>query len=367
MSEAWFSQFGWNENPFKIQPDPEHVVGFVDLRARIMAYVESHDPFLIVGPTGAGKTTLLLWTATQTNARYVYHNFLDERSDASLRRKVRGGLLGFFDRRPIIALLDEVQEMAPETARYLRGIFDQHGIQSVVMAAMTDKLPNLEEPLLSRIGERKIYVRNVDERESMQIIRQRVFAKGKDNPFDEDALRIAFAYAEYSPRKILETCEKLCIDGASKGKTRIDADFASLVLKPKEPTLAAVKNAIVTPPSGEIKRLVREKLRKIMESDAGTEIRKTPPATPIVQTVKPATVVDALSPTQRKIYEALRAKDMTTDELARAVGITRASAAKQLSRLALNTDAELLTSRGITKPLVVQKGSGRPVVYGVNS
>lgn len=356
MDGPWFKAFGWSENPFKIQPDPEHIVGFVDMRAKIMSYIESHDPFLIIGPTGAGKTTLLLWVTSQKGGtRYVYHNFLEEKSDNKLRSKISGGLLGLLDRRPIVALLDEVQEINPETARYLRGLFDNGRVRSLVMAAMTDKLPNLEEPLLSRIGERRIYVRNIDEREALQIVRQRVFAYGQSSPFDEDALRIAFSYADYSPRKILETCEKLCMEAATRGKTRVDADFASLVLKPREPTLANVKSTIISPPSGEIKKLVREKLRQIMESNVGEE-----PAT------KKERPLDALSPTQRKILETLRSKDMTTDEIAKSLGITRASAAKQLSRLALNTDADLLRSKGIDKPLVVQKGSGRPVVYGLS-
>lgn len=359
VTETWFNQFGWEENPFKIQPDPEHIIGFVDVRAKILAYIDSHDPFLILGPTGAGKTTLLLWVKAQgetskKEVRYVYHNFLEEKSDVVMRKKIRG-LRYVFDRRPVVALLDEVQEMQPETARYLRGLFDSHRILSLVMASVTEKLPNLEDPLLARIGERRIYLRNLDEREALQIVRQRVFAKGQSNPFDEDALRVVFSYADYSPRRILETCERLCMEAASQGKKRVDADFVTLVLKPKEPTLATVKSAVVSPPSGEIKKLVREKLRQIMQAS--------------VETGKPETrraVLDALSPTQRKILEALRARPMTTDELAKALGITRASAAKQLSRLALNTDAELLKAKGVTTPIVVTKGKDRPVVYTIN-
>ncbi|MBI4017331.1 MAG: AAA family ATPase [Candidatus Aenigmarchaeota archaeon] len=352
MADNWFSKFGWNENPFKIQPDPEHIVGFVDMRAKIMAYVDSHDPFLVVGPTGAGKTTLLLWVSEQpSDMRYVYHNFLEEKSDARLRGKIRG-LRWLLDRRPIVVLLDEVQEMDSATARYLRGLFDKGRIRSLVMAAMTDTLPNLEEPLLARIGERRIYVRNLDEREAMQIVRQRVFARGSANPLDEEALKMAFAYADYAPRRVLETCERLCMEAAAQGKARVDTDFASLVLKPKESTLINIKHAVIAPPSGEIKRLVREKLRQIMESD----VVQTPSAAP----------VGALSPTQQKVVDALRGNDMTTDELAKAVGITRASAAKHLSRLALNTDAELLKSKGVLEPVVVQKGTGRPVVYALS-
>ena len=361
MADQWFTKFGWNENPFKIQPDPEHIMGFVDMRAKIMAYIESHDPFLIIGPTGAGKTTLLLWVASQKGGvRYVYHNFLDDKSGARLRGKVRGGILGFFDRKPIVALLDEVQEMDTETAKWLRGQFDHGKIKSLVMAGMTDRLPNLEEPLLSRIGERRVYVRNLDEREAMQIVRQRVFAKGTSNPLDEDAMRIAFSYADYSPRRVIETCERLCMEAAAQNKARVDADFTSMVLKPKEPTMSAVKSAVVSPPSGEIKRLVREKLKQIMEADSdGAAVQP-------LQTPKDK-YTDALSPTQQKIVDALRKKEMTTDEVARSIGITRASAAKQLSRLALNTDAELLTSKGITNPVVLQKGTGRPVVYGLSN
>lgn len=82
--ETWFKNFGWSDNPFKIRPDPDNLVGFVDTRSKILSYIHAESPLLITGPTGTGKTTLLQWVKKQKKA--VYINFL-EYDEKSLKNK----------------------------------------------------------------------------------------------------------------------------------------------------------------------------------------------------------------------------------------------------------------------------------------
>jgi hypothetical protein len=45
---------------------------------------------------------------------------------------------------------------------------------------------------------------------------------------------------------------------------------------------------------------------------------------------------------------------------------SRASVAKQLSRLSFKTDKKLLQNKGFGAPLVEAKNKGRPVIYGLS-
>ena len=321
----WFKAFGWSDNPFKIQPDPEHIVGFIDMRTKILTYIHSRDPFLVIGPTGAGKTTLLKWIERQ-KPNSVYINFLDDIDKSSLKNQIEGGFwskfLSFFrGKKEKIVLMDEIQEMSPEVAKWLRRRFDDMKIYSMVMATINPKLDNLEEAFKDRIGNRIVTVRRMTEGEAFKIVRQRVFSLGRHNPFTDEALRRIFEISEYSPRKILENCEACCINAAKNNIEYINRDFVDRMFDMEPPVVS--------------------------EPEKKSNVKK-------------------LSPVQQKILKILSGGDFTTTEIAKELGVSRASIAKQLSRLSLKTDKELFKRKGITSPLVKTIGEGRPVLYGLS-
>lgn len=328
MKEAkaieWFKFFGWSDNPFKIRPDPNHIAGFVDLRAKILTYLKSEDPFIVTGPTGAGKTTLLKWLERhKENA--LYFNFLENIDEREFKKKVRGG---FFERikmrlsgKKRILLLDEVQCMSPELLRWIRAKFDEGDISALVLTSIKKDLENLEEAFLDRIGKRIVHVRKLTEDEAFKMVRQRIYSKGTNNPFTKEALKAIFKYSDFSPRKILENCEACCIHAVKEGLKYINTGVVEEVLKEKE------KPAQIQKRSG-----------------------------PSIM---------SLSPRQREILKILAEENLTTPEIAKRLGASRASIAKQLSRLSFKTDKKILISKGFSSPLVEVKGSGRPVIYGL--
>jgi len=318
----WFEAFGWSDNPFKIQPDPEHIVGFIDMRTRILTYIHSRDPFLVIGPTGAGKTTLLKWIEKQ-KPNSVYINFLDGIDKNNLKKQIDGGFwskfFGFFTgKKEKIVLMDEIQEMNPEIAKWLRRRFDDMKVYSMVMATINPNLNNLEDAFKDRIGDRIVTVRKLTEEEAFKIVRQRIFSHGKHNPFTDDALKRIFEISGYSPRKILEKCEACCIQAVRDNMEYINRDFVDRMFGMEPPVVS------------------------------GPERKSN---------------VKKISPVQQKILKILSAGSFTTSDIAKKLGVSRASIAKQLSRLSLKTDKELLKKKGVISPLVKTANDGRPVLY----
>ncbi|MCD6477794.1 MAG: AAA family ATPase [Candidatus Aenigmarchaeota archaeon] len=320
----WFQKFEWSDNPFKIQPDPDHIVGFLDMRTKILTYIYSRDPFMVVGPTGAGKTTLLKWIQNY-KGNGIYVNFLGGIDEKELKRQISGGFwsrfLGFFaGKKKKIILVDEAQEMPYRISKWLRAKFDEGEIFSLVFASINENLENIEHPFKDRIGGRIIRVRKLTEEEAFKIVRQRIFSQGRHNPFTDNALRRIFEVSDYSPRKILENCETCCISAVNEKIEYINKDFVEKILG-RLPT----------------------KTIKIEKPRNDSAIK--------------------LSPVQHRIIKILSEGKSTTSDIAKKIGASRASIAKQLSRLALKTDKKLLMKKGITSPLVRTIGSGRPVFY----
>jgi len=321
MSETWFQKFGWSDNPFKIRPDSENIIGFLDIRAKLLSHVHSQSPLLLLGPTGTGKTTLLYWLKDKKNAIYI--NLLDfdengaKRQISGFKTKVKR----LFGSKNIV-LLDEAHAMPPKFSEWIRAKYDKGEIDSLVMAMVHDEMKNFSNPFKDRVGSRKLETRTVTEEEAFKIVRQRIFSHGKENPFTDKALQYIFSFSGYHPRKILENCEKCCIHASWKELLYIDEDFVKKVLAPLK-------------------------------------------TKPTVHTHQKPTTSPKLSPTQQKIINILSRENLTTNQIAKKLGISRASAAKQVSRLMLRTDKKSMKAKGIYSPLLEQKNKGRPVVYGL--
>ncbi|UCG95293.1 MAG: AAA family ATPase, partial [archaeon] len=308
----WFRLFGWSDNPFKIRPDPGNIVGFIDMRTRILTYIKSEDPFIVTGATGAGKTTLLKWLE-ENKEDSVYFNFLNEIDEKEFKKAIEGTfwekLLSLFSDRRKLVLIDEAQEMPPKLLKWLRGRFDEGEISSVVLASIKEDLNNLEEPFADRIGRRIVFVRKLTEEEAFKMVKQRMFSKGDVNPFTEEGLRRVFEISHFSPRKILENCESCCIYAVGEGAKYINRSLVNKALEDVE--------------HEEIKAEQKKTNYKKEPQGYGGDLK-------------------SLSPGQQKIINMLEGREMTTKQIAEEIGASRASVAKQLSRLSFKTDQKLL-------------------------
>jgi len=327
----WFRNFGWNDNPFKIKPDPSHIVGFIDLRTLILTYMKSEDPFIVTGPSGSGKTTLLKWLEEQKKDS-LYFNFLEDIDEKEFKKKIEGSFLEkllrrFFNTKKLV-LIDEVQDMPSHLLKWIRGKFDEGEISSLVLASIKEDLKNLEEPFVERIGSRIVAVRNLKEDEALKMVKHRIFSKGKVNPFTDEGLKSIFEYSDFSPRKILENCETCCIYAGTKGLRYVNQDVVSDALKGLK--VESVEKEPFKPKESEID-------------------------------------LKNLSPSQQKILRILQDGNQTTNKIAEVMSASRASVAKQLSRLSFKTDKKLLESKGFCSPLVEAKNRGRPVIYGLTA
>ncbi|MCD6399094.1 MAG: AAA family ATPase [Candidatus Aenigmarchaeota archaeon] len=320
MSETWFKKFGWSDNPFKIRPDTENIIGFLDIRTKLLSHVHSQSPLLLLGPTGTGKTTLLYWLKDKKNAIYINLLDFDEKSSKKKITGLKAKAKRLFGYKNIV-LLDEAHAMPPKFSEWIRAKYDKGEIDSLVMAMVHDEMKNFSDPFKDRVGSRKLEMRTVTEEEAFKIVRQRMFSYGKENPFTDKALQYIFSFSKYHPRKILENCEKCCIHASWKELLYIDENFVKKVL--------------------------------------------TPPETKPTITHQKPTTSPKLSPTQQKIISLLSKENLTTNQIASKLGISRASAAKQISRLMLRTDKKSMRAKGISSPLLEQKNKGRPIFYGL--
>lgn len=331
---VWFKTFGWSDNPFKIRSEHRNIIGFIDMRTQILTYMKSDDPFIVTGPTGAGKTTLLKWLEEQKKNSF-YFNFLDDIDEKKFKKKIEGTflekLIKRFSGSKKSVLIDEVQEMSPELLKWIRCKFDEGEISSLVLASIKEDLGNIEEPFLDRIGNRVVLVRNLTEEEAFKMVRQRMFSKGKTNPFTDEGLRGIFEYSGFSPRKILENCETCCIHAGKEGIRYINHDVVNKALESIEQRIT---------------------LKKPDKTDTAREPMKE-------------FDIRSLSPSQQKIIDILSEEELTTNKISEMMNVSRASVAKQLSRLSFKTDRKLLESKGFNAPLVEAKNKGRPVVYGL--
>ncbi len=329
-SVSWFKIFGWSDNPFKIKPSPDNIVGFVDMRTRILTYMKSEDPFIVTGPTGAGKTTLLKWLE-ENKKDALYLNMLSD-DEGEIKKRIEGNflekLLRRFSGSRKMVLIDEAQEMSPKLTKWLRGKFDDGEIDSLVLASIREDLENLEEPFADRIGGRVISVRKLNEDEAFKMVKHRMYNTGNKNPFTSEGLMTIFEHSGFSPRKILENCETCCIHAAREDIGLINQDVVARALD------IAEKSMIKKRPRAE--------------------------AVPVSQGE-----MKDLSPSQQQILAILSKEQLDANQIAQKMNVSRASIAKQLSRLSFKTDRKLLQVKGFVTPLVEAKNKGRPVLYGL--
>jgi len=340
---TWFSRYGWKHNPFSVLPDPNYMIGFEEIKESILNFIMSNDMCLLTGATGSGKTTMLLWLERhglkKFKAAYIDGlNYSSVDVDKLIKSK-RSFLDRILRRKPkIVLLVDEVQNVPQSFSESLKGKWDLQDVHSIVFASIDERLENLTPSLRDRIGYRTVRLRPLTEEECFELVERRT--NGKNNPFDEEALRYVFLVSNYQPRSILENLERLAIKFSNKEEKT----------KPGSITLEDVKSVLET------KRERRTKTRK--------KIPTEPERKPISYARPEDVLLYKLTNQQRKIVIALSEKPLTTNEISEKLGISSDSVWKQLSRLMLSTDAEMMKRKGITTP-VVEKISDAPARYAL--
>lgn len=315
VKRMWYKAYGWSENPFSIKPNPR-LVGLEHLQEKVLEKALSGIPSLILGETGVGKTSLLLWLLEkleENGTRPIYVNLhrLPPPRAPSLQlellrhRTLLERLLRRFPKK-VILLLDEAQELDQETAQLLKAHYDSDHLLSFVFASCEE--PKLPPPLRARIGPNLHRLGRLPLVQGINLVKHRT--KGK-HPFEnDDVIAEIVKRADFSPRRILQLCEYVCISFRAKaeiGEPITRTDLLGLLDQgepfPREEGLPEPSEP--NEPANRAKRA---------EEDGKA-------------------LLDGLSPLQQEIVRLLMEGPKTTEELHAKLGSPRDSIRKRLSQL----------------------------------
>jgi hypothetical protein len=308
----WFERYEWSTSPFEINHVPNTISGFDDIRKSLLSYIKSGDFCLLQGELGSGKTLILKWIEEIGSLGYIYIYFSPlGSSDIDLEKliKEKEGFLGRISlkKKRFVLLIDDSYALSQKSCETVKGGFDNKLISSVLIAADSSKVSDLNETLLGEVGERMVSMRPMTSEEAMGMILNRVMHK---NPFEKNSLELVFKGADYLPKRILELCEEIA---KSNTESIITRDFVT--------------------------RFIEEKERG-----------------------KPKNVLELLSPLQKDIVRVLKTGDSRPVDIARILNKPTKTITSQLSYLGLKAGIETMKRKGLEQPLV-EKISERPTKY----
>jgi type II secretory pathway predicted ATPase ExeA len=312
----WYERYGWENNPFEVNPQPILIYGFNDIRKKVLEFIKSGDCCLIIGDAGSGKTLIVKWLEelNSPGIAFIYLNTLgmneEELNKINIDSMVKEKSKSWpFRKKSIVMLIDDAQSLPTFMAEAVKRNFDENKIKSVVLTSNTEKLENLSGNLLEEVGDRKVILRPMTNEEAMGMLINRLKHK---NPFELGSLEIIFQRAGYLPRNILELCES---------------------------TAKANSNEVIT----------KDFVERFLAMESSNKFERTE-------------LMDRLSPLQLKIVNILRTGNFTPTEIAEKLNKPTKTITSQLAYLGLKSGVKVMTRKGIVRPLI-EKVSEKPAIY----
>lgn len=227
--KPWYKSYKWKKNPFLIKPD-FHVVGLEKEKHNLVSYVESGVVCFLTGDHGLGKTSLLRWLEKNIKKHVPVYidcetisGFFDLGEYLKTHKRLWRDLFRRFPKN-VVVLLDEAQASEDELKSTLKAYWDSDYIKSLVIAQVPD-IFNFPKALRKRIGRRGIRLDKMPRKDVHEMIKLRV---GKKNPFTDEAIDYIAKKSDYVPRTILESCERICINLAKRGKKKKHIDVVDI-------------------------------------------------------------------------------------------------------------------------------------------
>jgi len=235
---TWYLDYGFQENPFSIKSN-SNLVGVEQQRKKILDYIKSGDICFLNGPTGTGKSSLLKWLHENLKDYKTIYIDAAEIDDKFTVTKVLKKNLSIWERlankkfpENVVILLDESQDASNELVKALKLHWDHNHIKSIIITQISPDLGNYSISFRDRIGNRVIKLGQITKPEAFELIKLRIKNK---KIFDEDSLEKIFNYSNFIPRKILETCEIICIEKKDFHKKQFTSkDIDEILSKFKE-------------------------------------------------------------------------------------------------------------------------------------
>lgn len=385
---VWYENYGWKSNPFTIDPVPDTFI-IEDIHSKVVESIYSGDVLNLYGETGTGKTSLLRMLEKNLKGEFVpvfidpldlpqyapadassrqYEGFLNKlkkdalRNPLSILRKLLGSTLlenlkATYRKKRLVLLIDEAKDISdPLIPSYFRSIKNS-GANCAIVLTSIDPLSKFEvfKDSLRFVRVKYLQMRRISLSEAKLMLTKRIESVGGKGirPFDDRTLKYLVEISDYVPIAILGNAEDVLKYVSSNGNPNEVGmeDISSAVIESR-PKATGKAEEPAEEKAGEKSVETGQKARR----EGKTETEKT-------QAPKESEMLfKNLTPTQRKIVDALRKSDMTAEELCRELGVNYGVVFPELYRLMLIRDADRMKRKGIKKP-ILSKTKEKPYRY----
>jgi energy-coupling factor transporter ATP-binding protein EcfA2 len=298
MGNIWYKKYGFSKNPFDWRPNEAVLVGLEGIKKKLINYIDSGDICLLIGETGIGKTSLARYFTSQNpnNYSYLLLDCRDIKDNFNLNKELRKlNKLLIFPSKNKILFLDEFQHLRFDDVERIVSHCEKGKIKSIIAIQISRETNNIPGNVSDKMGNtRVIEMKKLSKQECKELIIQRLDGR---KLFDNQAIESIIERNRCIPRRILENCERICIELQDDNKKIItinDIDRYGLIQ-----TTDNIKSNRLKPVASNKQSEIKPKLTKL----------------------------------QLKIVDSLIISDKTTDELAKSLKNPLRSISKQLSLL----------------------------------
>ena len=263
------SFYGLKEKPFNILPDPDylymskgHENAYTHLEYAIM---ENKGFVVITGEIGSGKTTLINFLISKIqqevqigliNQTYVtptqfikmvcqdFELQVDGIDKAEMVDLLHDYLLKQFAiRERVILIIDEAQNLTPETIEELRMLSnleaEKHHLIQMILVGQPELKSKLKRNDLVQFAQRvtvNCHLNGLSKGEVKSYILYRLKVAGATylDIFDKESLDVIYEYSKGIPRLINVICDAALVYGFADGKTIINSAILENVIKERE-------------------------------------------------------------------------------------------------------------------------------------
>jgi len=263
------SFYGLKEKPFNLLPDPDYLYmsqGHENAYTHLEYAVAENKGFAVItGEIGSGKTTLInfLLGKIQQNIRVglintthvspthfikmicqEYELKVDSRDKAEVLDLFHGFLLSqFSERKRVILIIDEAQNLTPKTMEEIRMLSnleaEKHHLIQIILVGQPGLRKKLQLKDLEQFAQRvavHCHLDALNRGEIGEFIRYRLRVGGMENPniFDKGAIEAIWRYSRGIPRLINILCDTALVYGYADELKVIDKKIIENVINGRD-------------------------------------------------------------------------------------------------------------------------------------
>ena len=252
--------YGFEKEPFNITPDPDFLYlsdSHREALAQLTYGIETKKGFiLITGEVGVGKTTIINaflrdLATTEAITAFIFNTKISRLLffqricyDLGLSKPYNKEeflvMLNHFlmkcharNKGPVVFIVDEAHNLDDDLLEEVRLLLNletaKEKLLQIVLSGQVELWKRLTKPNLRQLRQRIVLqhkIKPLNEQDMRGYIDTRIkIAGGKDNIFDEKALKYIFRYSQGIPRLINVICTHALISGYATGKNVISPNI----------------------------------------------------------------------------------------------------------------------------------------------